>query len=286
MEVRELIDDFIADTIEESVKIINEEPNSVPSAHKRGKYFKSYTEEDIQKAIKEVQENKVSVYRAAKNFQIPEMTLSDRLKGKSSSSHGKSPVLSAAIEEEIAEWILRCAMMGDPRSKDDVLNAASELAKLSPDDHNRFKNEIPSSFWFTGFMKRHPNLTFRTPSAISKASANVSSSDILNSFLTFGGWLDDNNFRHVFDDPKQVGNGDESGFKLDPSPGKFLAALGASHVYRRATGEPKSQVSVMFNFLASGAVLPPQLILKKSVNAVKVAQAAGGKYSFKFDIKF
>ena len=176
--------------------------------------------------------------------------------------------------------------MGDPRTKEDVLNAASDLAKLSPDEHNHFKNEIPSSFWFTGFMKRHPNLTFRTPSTVTKASANVSPSDILNFFRTFCEWLDDNNFRHVFDDPKQVGNGDESGFQLNPTPGKFLAALGASHVYRRATGEPKAQVSVMFNFLASGHVLPPQLILKKSVNAVKVAQAAGGKYLNESTINF
>jgi hypothetical protein len=267
--VNETSEDYspeVEEYIEESVST---------TAKKRGKYFKSYTEEDVEIAIKEIQGNETSIYKAANKFQIPKSTLMDRLKGKSSSQHGKSQILSPELEQEVVEWLIRCGKMGDPRTKDELMKAVSELAKLSPDEHNRFKNEFPSSFWLQLFMKRHPEVKFRTPSTISKASAAVSKSNIMNFFNTFVGWLDENNFRHVFADPKQVGNGDETGFLLSPVPQRVLAAKGQKQVYRQATADPKAQVSVMFNFLASGDFLPPQLILKNSVNRVKVAKAAG-----------
>jgi hypothetical protein len=244
-------------------------------SRKRGKYFDSYTEEDVLIAIKEIEENNMTAYTAAKKFHIPKTTLFNRLNGKSSSQHGKSQVLSPELEQEVVEWLIRCGKMGDPRTKEELMKAVSELAKLSPDEHNRFKNKFPSSFWLQSFMNRHPEVTFRTPSTIAKASAAVSKSNIMNFFNTFVRWLDDNNFRHVFNDPKQVGNGDETGFLLSPVPQRVLAAKGQKQVYRKATADPKAQVSVMFNFLASGDFLPPQLILKKSVNKMKVAQAAG-----------
>ena len=54
METTEFIDDFMDHAIEDKENINNEETSLVKSAHKRGKYFKSHTEEDIQKAIKEI----------------------------------------------------------------------------------------------------------------------------------------------------------------------------------------------------------------------------------------
>ena len=244
---------------------------------KRGKYYASYTEDDLQTAIDDVRNNKTTIYSAAKRFKIPFQSLSNRIKEKSSSNHGKSTVLSADLEKELCEWILHCAKIGFPRTKDELLNAAAELALLSPNENNNFKNVLPTSSWVKAFMQRHPQLSFRTPSTVTKAAANVTSSDILNFFNTIVSWLKDENLLEVFQNPKQVGNGDESGFALNPAQAKILAGTGSKQVYRRATANPKEQVSVMYNFLASGDVLPPQLILKKSVNSVAVAYSAGGE---------
>jgi hypothetical protein len=240
------------------------------------KYFSTYSEINMQEAIAEIQSKKINIRQAAKKFQVPKSTLHNRLTGNSSNQHGKLPLLSAEIESELADWIIRCAKIGDPRTKDELLNAASDLAKLSPDEHKHFKNELPSSSWLNGFLKRNKQLSFRTPSTVTKAAANVSQSDILKFFNTFNTWLDENNFRQVFENPLQVGNGDESGFELNPVPSKVLAECGQKQVYCRAVGNPKEQVSVMCNFLASGDVLPHQLILKKTVNQIKVAYAAKG----------
>jgi hypothetical protein len=273
MENEENINETGESFVFEVVDYIEESVNN--QSKKRGKYFNSYTEEDVEIAIKEIEGNKMTAYTAAKKFHIPKTTLLNRFKGKFSSQHGKLQILSPEVEQEVVEWLIRCSKMGDPRTKDDLMKAVSELAKFSPDEHNRFKNDFPSSFWLQSFMKRHPEVKFRKPSTLSKASATVSKSNIMHFFNTFVAWLDENNFRHVFADPKQVGNGDETGFLLSPVPQRVLAAKGQKQVYRQATADPKAQVSVMFNFLASGDFLPPQLILKNSVNAVKVAQGAG-----------
>ena len=241
---------------------------------------KKYTEIDLLNAIKEVQENKSTVYGAAKKFKIPVRTLGYRVSGKSTSQVGKSSFLSEEIEKELADWISRCARVGDPRTKTELFKAASELALLSQDERKHFKNNVPTSGWLKCFMKRNPQLSFRTPSTVSKAAANVSRSDIIGFFNKFVTFLEENEFMEVFKDPKQVGNGDESGFELNSVHSKVIAASGSKTVYRRATANPKEQVSVMYNFLASGHVLPPQLILKKAVNPVSVAYSAGSKSFF------
>jgi hypothetical protein len=256
----------LAPLLEDIVEEIEmQEPVEEKTLKTRRKNFATYTENDIQKAIEEIGTNGISIMQAAKKFQVPKSTLYDRLKGSASNNHGSSPILSAEIEKELALWIIRCAAIGDPRTKDELLNAASDLAKLSP--YNHFKNELPSSTWLKGFLQRNPKVSFRKPSTVTKAAVNVSKSDILKFHKEFNDWLDENNFRHVFENPLQVGNGDESGFELNP---------GQKQVYRRAVGNPKEQVSVMCSFLASGHVLPHQLILKNSVNQIKVAYAAKG----------
>ena len=72
MEITEIVDDFIDHAIEDIKNINNEEPALVKSAHKRAKYFKSYTEEDIQKAI---EENNASVYSGKESDQCRKQQL-------------------------------------------------------------------------------------------------------------------------------------------------------------------------------------------------------------------
>ena len=52
---------------------------------KCGKYYASYTEDDLQTAIDDVRNNKSTIYSAAKRFKIPFQSLSNRIKEKSSS---------------------------------------------------------------------------------------------------------------------------------------------------------------------------------------------------------
>lgn len=65
-----------------------------------------YKEADVQQALQDIKENQVSIYRASKNFNIPETTLRDRIAGRTSGDRKKCLVLSADLEKELSAWIL------------------------------------------------------------------------------------------------------------------------------------------------------------------------------------
>jgi Tc5 transposase DNA-binding domain len=250
---------------------------------KRGKYFKTYNEETLTKAVSDVKSNKMRAYAASKLYSVPYTTLVDRMSGKSSDLHGRALVLSPEIESQLAQWLIECAKMGDPRTKEELLQAAAELAKLSPDEKKQFKHEIPSSTWIKGFLTRNKEISFRTPASLTRAAANVSAAEITKFITDFYHFLDEKNFLHLLDDPSAWGNSDETGVDFNPVPRQVLAEKGAKNVYRVETAKPKERVSVMYTFVASGRMLTPQLILTESTsNVADIAFACGGKFCCKF----
>lgn len=256
------------------------------NAKERGKYFQSYTNQDLLAAIDEVKNKKMTISSISKQFNIPKTTIFNRIKGLTTSDHGKKQVLDPETERKLVEWIVLCAKMGDPRTKDQLLQAAAECSKLVCKKSKGFKNELPTSKWLSCFIKRNPAVSFRTPSSLSRASANVSKQDIINFIENFKLQLEDmlgENLQTLLKDPSAWGNCDETGFELNPVPPKVLAKKGAKNVYRVETAKPKERISVMFTFLADGRCFTPQLILKKSLSTIAdIAFASGGKKSLKY----
>lgn len=169
METCEFVIEYIDDGCQPTGSSVNQLSSTEKSSKNRGKYFKSYTEADLRTAIEEIQEGNSTICNASKKYQIPGSTLSDRLRGKyMSNQHGKTPVLSAQAESGLAEWILSYAKIGDPRTKEQLLQAASELAQGSDEENKRFKNELPTSSWLNGFIKRHPELSLLVGKTFSK----------------------------------------------------------------------------------------------------------------------
>lgn len=209
---------------------------------KRGKYFKTYSEEDLQKAIAEVKSENMTAYGAAKKYSIPIATIVKRAKGKTTNAHGRQPVLSAETEKSLVDWIVSCAKMGDPRIKDQVLKAAADCAKVSSVEG--FKKELPSSRWLDGFLKRNPTVSFRTPSSLTRASANVSKSNVVDFITNTLEQLKDmlkEDFEAIENDPKAWGNSDETNFELNPVPPKVLAKKGAKKIDRKNDREERKR---------------------------------------------
>jgi hypothetical protein len=253
--------------------------NAAPDEKKRGKYFKSYSEQNLQTAISEVQSGEQTIYGASKKHLIPLKTLWNRIKGKSSAKHGNSTLLSIETEQLLVDWIVQCARMGDPRTKDQVIRAAAACAKA--ENGKDCKGDVPSSHWMANFINRNPSVSFRTPSSLTRAAANVSQSDIINYINNVRDDLKTmlkENFDEVMNDPSAFGNTDETNFELNPVPSKVLANKGSRNVYRVETAKPKERVTATFTFLATGEVLTPQLIFKKSFSRTpEVSYACGGK---------
>jgi transposase-like protein len=245
---------------------------------KNKKKYRNYSQESLGQALDDIKNNGKSIYAAAREYSIPSATLFKKLKNVELKKTGRSPILSAEIENQLADWLISYAEIGDPKTFEELLSAASDLAQLSPDEQKHFKNEIPSRTWLNGFLRRNPRVSFRTPSTVSRASANVSANDIVSYIQGVRNYLEKKNLLHLLDDPTAWGNSDETGIDLNPVPRTVLAAKGAKNVYRVETAKPKERVSVMYTFLASGEMLTPQLILKESTSTITdVAFACGGK---------
>jgi hypothetical protein len=196
---------------------------------------------------------------------------------------GGIPVLSVEKENLLTEWLIKCSEIGDPRTRDELLSAAGNFV----DENNQkiFKNGTPTSSWLQGFMKRNPTVAFRTPSAVSRASANVSPAEIVGFIDGVKTYLEKKNLLHLLDNPSAWGNSDETGIDLNPAPTKVLAAKGGRNVYRVETSKPKARVTVLYTFTAHGKMLTPQMIVNESTNTIAdIAFACGGEYPSTFQI--
>lgn len=143
------------------------EENVSAKYQKRGKYHRNYSVSDLENAVSREKSSEITAYAASKLFSISYKTLSYRLKLKNQAvGSGRVPVLSPEIESELALWLIDCAEFGDPRTREELVNAAAELSQLSLDEKKHFKNETPSASWVKSFLSRNKNVSFCTSSAL------------------------------------------------------------------------------------------------------------------------
>lgn len=128
------------------------------------------------------------------------------------------------------------------------------------------------------FLKRHPQITLRTPEFVTNASSKVSKSDIeswfrkIREFLAAHGWLD------VLDDPERVYNGDETSFYLNPKTKSVFALRGSRNVYDIEKSSSKTNITTMFSFSAAGKVVPPTIIYPYKTIPKGVADSVPSKW--------
>jgi helix-turn-helix, Psq domain len=88
-----------------------------------------YSKEDLKNALSEVSSG-ASVYGAAKRHNVPRTTLIRHKDNICNDTPGRKTLLDPKTEEKLADWIIECAKRGDPRTKEEVIVAASELFDL------------------------------------------------------------------------------------------------------------------------------------------------------------
>lgn len=90
-----------------------------------------YSAEDMEAAVEDVKSGKRNTIEASKEHKVPISTLRDRLNGIHTGQYGRTTTLSADEESEIVRWIEDCAKLGQPLSKEQVIQAAIEISHLS-----------------------------------------------------------------------------------------------------------------------------------------------------------
>lgn len=81
----------------------------------------------------------------------------------------------------LEDWVKQCCNRGLPLTKNSLLYSAHQLFQEGQYDKlvNTFDvDKGPSRRWYESFMRRHPNLTFRTPEYVHKGRAIVTETTI------------------------------------------------------------------------------------------------------------
>ena len=194
----------------------------------------------------------MTVRQAALHFGVPKSTLGDRMSSRvlPGATSGTKAYLTSEEEEELVKFLLRCAAIGYPKSRHEVLPLMNRLLE---------KKGIPAtvtSGWWQSFRSRYPNLTLRTPAPLARVRASVSDLDVVGQYFDLlEQTMAENQLLHQ---PCQVFNVDESGMPLNPKGVKCVANRGTQNLTAPSSGD-KTQITVVAGVCALGSCIPPMV---------------------------
>ncbi|XP_069128675.1 uncharacterized protein [Argopecten irradians] len=250
---------------------------------KRQKKRMQYDQKLVDNAVSAVKAGVMTIRRASQHFGVPKSTVGDRLSGRvlEGASPGKMPIFPLEVENGVADKIKQAGRMGFGITRAQLCLKMARLAR-NMQVSTPFRNGIPGKDWISGFQRRHPDISLRTPTPLNTVRARM-----LNTEVT----------RKYFDDlsktltslglekqPNLIWNIDETNVSLTHKPCRVLAETGQRNVPGRV-GNSRDGVTVLACVNAAGKDIPPLVIVKglteKSLRAYNVAEGpVGAKYTF------
>ncbi|XP_026465236.1 uncharacterized protein LOC113367875 [Ctenocephalides felis] len=216
-----------------------------------------YLPETLEKALKEIRDGTLSVYKASRTYKIPNQTLYDKIHGKykKQGRAGAPAVLTPEEENLIVEWVITMAQMGFPVTKDILLNSRHKLvAELGRS--NKFKEGYPGRHWYEGFLRRNPLISKRICQPLTTAHVSVNEVKIRAWFKRVEKYSQENDLSELLQDPSRIFNCDESAFFLCPKGQAVLAKTGSKSVHCRSGNDEKECLTVLIGASADGKLMP------------------------------
>lgn len=212
-------------------------------------------DENVERAVDFVKSKNASVRAAAKTFNVPKSTLYDRLSGKTEpgAAKGRQTVFPQDVEDALAEKVKTAASQGFGITRLQFAAKAGRLANaLSL--KTPFRNGIPGKDWVYSFMKRHPDISLRTPTPLTTVRARMLNETVADRYFA--------DLQTIIDDkkPVKIWNIDETSLSLCHKPTRVLAASGENVPGR--VGNSRENVSVLFCIESNGNDLPPMAIIR------------------------
>jgi hypothetical protein len=170
---------------------------------------------------------------------------------------GPQPYLSYEEEEELVTYLVKCAEIGYPKTKDEVIGIVRQA--LHKKKGVEFANEFRGRGWWERFMDRWPTLSLRKGDALSVSRAQALTADNLKKYYDL---LKTTLETHgLMNQPSRIYNMDESGMPLDHKPPKVVAPKGMKKVHCRTSGS-KGQITIIACANAAGSVILPMVIFE------------------------
>ena len=176
---------------------------------------KSYSNEALTNAYKECKENRISIRKAAKLFDIPRTTLRDRLSGRIhiDTVITKLPLLSQLEEVKLANHIKTMASYSYGYTRQECVNLASDMAVQVG---KRTKEQPLTLKWMRGSLKRWPELQVLKPRGLEHSRAKLTPKTTVDKYFEN---LERCLSKHgLTDKPHLIFNLDEKGITTEHKP--------------------------------------------------------------------
>lgn len=170
-------------------------------------------------------------------------------------------VFSADQEAELVEYIKYMESRLFGLTTTELRHVAFQLAERNQLQHKfNTDNQKAGLDWLKGFLKRHPDLSLRSPEPTSAARAMGFNQVAVGKFFDLLTSLTDKfKFR-----PTRIYNVDETGLTTVPkSHSKVIAMRGRRQVGTLASGERGQLITAALSFSAAGHYVPPFLIFPR-----------------------
>ena len=217
--------------------------------------YRSYSAEQMVKALEAVQQDGMSICRAAEEYGVPRSTLQDKAAGRYDViARSGRPLLTADEEKRLADFLVACAAIGYAKSRKEVLSIVQQIL------YSRGVVAEVSMGWWNSFRTRHPKLTLRHAEPLSYARAIANDPKVINKYFDLlEQTIHENGLTNR---PSQIFNCDETGLPLTQQPPKVVAHVGQKHPYTVTSGD-KAQITVLACGNAAGSSIPPMVIFDR-----------------------
>lgn len=248
----------------------------------KGKHGK-WTSVDMSSAL-EALSNGTGLNAAARAFGVPKATLKRHLTGCNKTARGdvkhlgRTSDLPPELEDQLVKHILEMEAMFYGLNTKSLRKLAFQIADIN-NIVNRFNKEKQEAGkeWLAGFLKRHPEISVRSPQSTSLARASGFNRNRVGSFFDL---LERLVAEHGFT-ADRIYNTDEKGLTAVQKPGKVLAKKGKSQVGSITSAEKGANVTFVCCMSASGHFIPPMTVFPRKRMSPQLEDGAPSGTLFK-----
>lgn len=186
-------------------------------------------------------EQGVTIYKAAKRWGVARSTLQERCSGKYRGlGSGKSPILTAAEEGRLADWLIERSKWGFGLSVNAFLDTVEKF--IDKDQRKTpFTGNTAGKKWYHDYLKRNPQIRQRNAQSLEKKRAKISAADLDQWFTEYQQFILENGLATC---PAQIWNCDETGFDLQGKAGKILGPSAPKDQPYRVVTSSKEPITV------------------------------------------
>lgn len=146
----------------------------MPGNYKRKSTRKSWSQEDMNEAIKAIKENNMGWLLASKHFNVPQAPLRRHYYRTPVNLGRFKPTFNAEMEKGLVDHMLEFESQLFGFNTTEIRKLAFEFAEKLGLDHRFDKNEkIAGWDWLKGLRERNPNISLRAPEPTSAARARA-----------------------------------------------------------------------------------------------------------------